>query len=116
MRRSGPSAQQRHRLREPTRAGQPGDLGHVQVHIEAHHAFRLRGVEATGDRGSFRLRTELDHSGGCGWADYLMRSLKASRSRALICRAPSTSIDAMVRRASSDDTSSAMVARPTTWM
>jgi hypothetical protein len=49
-------------------------------------------------------------------AGYRMRLLKAALSVGLMCKAPRTWIEAIVRSASSGETSSAMLARPKTWM
>ena len=49
-------------------------------------------------------------------ARYRMRLLKAALSVGLMCKAPRTWIEAIVRSASSGETSSAMLARPKTWM
>ena len=67
---------------------------------------------------SSQLRKERADPGGLKRraARYRMRLLKAALSVGLMCKAPRTWIEAIVRSASSGETSSAILARPKTWM
>ncbi len=122
--------QQRGGVGEPIRAGQTGlevrvrEVGHDESFLvlgagQASAIGRLvrlpGGVTWVGLSASARS-PRWSSGGSAGRAGYRMRSRKAAFTAGGACKAPSTSTEAMVARASSGVTSWAMVASPNTRM
>src|SRR5215217_908570 len=74
------------------------------------------GVTWVGLSASANRPRRWSGGGGAGRAGHRMRSRKAAFTAGLACKAPSTSTEAIVARANSGVTSSAMVASPSTRM
>ncbi len=121
--------QERGGFGEPPGAGEAGRLEHVGVRYVHFRCFLCLFGKTSGARGSraasrSRCWRNLTMGGGIPAASagrqpaslYLIRSARAALTAGLARRAPSTTTDSIVAQASSGVTSSAMLARPRTWI